>query len=673
MLRPLAPLARLTAALVLATLAALLPRDAWAGCAPTARLLLPASGVVGTSVTATVTGTGLSGATASVFGEPGLGVNVTNTSDTSVTLQLQIDAAATPGERIISLTTPEGAVAVDFTVNPAGGPVVSGVTPVPLATQGFALHLSFTGQNLSGLGVANIAVTGTGVTVADAFAEPDGSRLDVSLSVAADADVGTHALVLSSPLGGAVVGVYVQRPAPVLTKVSPGAGEIGTVVPLTITGTNLTGATLVIGSGASGQGGVVISDIATPDDQTLTATLTISSSLSGENEPRLLIVTSESGQATEEFFVVTAGVPSITSLRPGAGEPGVTTSVTIRGLNLTGATLSEASANLSLQNVSVVDDETITADVSVTGNATTNTNHTITATVGMASATATFRVIPANSPFIGAVRPPFGNRGSSFSVLLDGVNLSNVTPGTGVTMSGSKVSVTNATAVDSRTVRAQVDLNETASVGFRDVTVTTSSGAYTKSASFRVNIPGQVPILTDLTPSVVDPGTTTTITVTGSGFLGAGVTVGGPGVTVSHIVVDPTGSSLTFDLTLAPDAPAESRPVLVVTENGIARCVVTSGADIELTAATLLRTGSAFEVPSSGFRLFLFEFSINDRFEPGLRTLGVASAAPRLVLTRLQAENVARAVRDLPLGYVRVRAVTATNQIGISAPARFRR
>ena len=34
---------------------------------------------------------------------------------------------------------------------------------------------------------------------------------------------------------------------------------------------------------------------------------------------------------------------------------------------------------------------------------------------------------------------------------------------------------------------------------------------------------------------------------------------------------------------------------------------------------------------------------------------------------------VRRAVRDLPFGYVRVRAVTATNQIGTSAAHRFRR
>src|SRR5262245_12077043 len=109
----------------IAATAALLPAPAAADCIPTVKSFAPASGVVGTSVTATVTGTGLTGATANVFGESGLTANVTNASDVSVTLQLTVDAAAAPGERIISLTTPEGVVAVDFTVNPAGGPIVA--------------------------------------------------------------------------------------------------------------------------------------------------------------------------------------------------------------------------------------------------------------------------------------------------------------------------------------------------------------------------------------------------------------------------------------------------------------------------------------------------------------------------------------------------------------------
>jgi hypothetical protein len=665
---------RRTVALALVASVLLTARLADALCAPSATGIFPASGIVGTTVDAVVPGMGLSGATASVFGSPGLAVTVQNTSDTAVNLQLVIDAAALPGERIISLETPDGSVSVNFTVNPAGGPVVADVSPTPIATQGFPLDLVITGANLAGLDLSSVTVSGTGITVTAATAALDGTQLDVSLEVAPDASLGTQALVITSPLGGAVLQLSVRRPAPVVTDVSPGAGEVGSVVPLTITGSYLTGAALIVTSGGSGQGGVTLSDVATPDDSTMTATLTIDGALAPEIEPRLLILTNESGQTTAEFFVVAPDVPTVTRLRPGAGEPGEIVSVTMSGLNLTGATVGSATPLLTLQNVVVVDDETITLDLTVDPLAVANVNHLLTVTVGLDVSAATFRVVAPGQPFIGRVSPPFGNRGTTIALFLDGVNLATTLAGTGVVLSGPKIIESNALAIDDQTVRAILEIDPTASVGFRDVTVTTASGSFTRSASFRVNVPGQVPIITDVTPHEVDPGTTTSITVTGSGFAGGSVLVTGPGVTVSDVVVDPTGTMITFDLTLASDAPAESRQLIVVTENGIATCgILSSVAKPDLLSAKLVKTGAVFTVLSSGFRLYVFEFSINENFEEGLRTYAISTATPMLILTRLQAENVGRAVRDLPFGYVRVRGVTATNQFGVSDPYRFRR
>lgn len=667
-------LALIATAVVLALGLLFVTPTASAQCGPSARGIFPASGIVGDTVNATVTGTSLTGATAQVFGESGLTVTVQNASDLSVSLQLQIDAAAAPGERVIALTTPGGSAFVGFTVNPAGGPIVSTVSPTPIATRGFALDLSFTGQNLAGIDSSQVSVSGSGVTVTNVVADVGGALLDVSLAVASDADLGTHAIVIQTPSGGAVLQVYVQRPAPTVTGVFPAAGEIGATVPITITGENLTAAALVITSGAGAAGGVAITDVATPDEFTLTALLHIDPALSPESEPRLLIVTTESGQSTAEFFVVEADVPSLTGLRPGAGEPGQIVSVELRGLNLTGATVSTLSSAISLQNVVPVDDETITLDVVVSAGATPDTDHAIRVTSGTDTATITFRVIGVGDPFIGAVRPPFGNRGDTLALFLQGVNLTTVVPGSGIDISGPKITESNATALDDRTARATLDLDPTASIGLRDVTVTTSGGSFTKSASFRVNIPGQIPVISDVMPLALEPGTATAINVTGSGFTGAGVTVGGPGATVTDTLVDVTGTTITFVLTLADDAPAESRPVIVVTENGTATCSVRSlPPEIELSAATLLRTGSSFEVTGGGYRLFLFEFSINERFDSGLRTFAVSSGGPALTLTRLQAENVGRAVRDLPFGYVRVRAVTATSQLGTSGVIRFRR
>ncbi|MEN8151511.1 MAG: hypothetical protein ABFS86_16970 [Planctomycetota bacterium] len=664
--------ALLATVLVLAAFAAVAVSPAWALGAPSAQGVFPASGTPGTTVPAVVTGTGLSGATASILGEPGVAVTVQTTTDTEVNLQLVIDAAAVPGERILSLSTSYGTVSMSFVVNPAGGPIVTGVSPTPIATQGFSFDVSIAGENLSALDENDLTISGNGVTVTSATAEPDGSALHVSLDVAADADLGTHAIIIDSETGGAVLQIYVRRPEPVITAVSPGAGEVGAVVPLTITGSNLTGAALVITSGTAG--GVAISDVATPDDSTLTATLTIDGALAPESEPRILIVTTESGQDTADFFVVAPGVPSLTGIRPGAGEPGETVGVTLHGLNLTGATVATTSGDITLSSVVVVDDESITLDVAVAGGAATGTDHSIDITVGADTVSATFRVIGAGEPYIGAVRPPFGNRGAMIAVILEGVNLGSVVEGTGVSLAGPKIIESNAEALDDSTVRAILEIDPEASIGARDVTVTTAVGSATINAAFRVNIPGQVPTITGVTPTVAEPGTSATFTVTGSGFLGAGVSVGGPGATVSNISVDVTGSTVTFDLAIAADAPAESRPLIVVTEFGIAvSSALSLPAQIQLEASWLAKTGSVFEVTAVGYRLFVFEFSMNERFDAGVRTYTVSETHGTLTLSRLDAENIRRAVRDLPFGYVRVTAVTATSQLAKSAVIRFRR
>jgi hypothetical protein len=162
--------------------------------------------------------------------------------------------------------------------------------------------------------------------------------------------------------------------------------------------------------------------------------------------------------------------------------------------------------------------------------------------------------------------------------------------------------------------------------------------------------------------------------VTGSNFEGGAVLVTGPGATVTNVVVDPSGTRITFDLTLAADAPAETRGVIVVTENGTARCnIATAAPEPPLDAAKLVKTGAAFTVTSTAFRLFLFEFSMNDLFAPGLRTAAIADADGTLVLDRRQTVAIEQAFREAHRGYVRVRAITPTNVVAASSGRVVRR
>ena len=647
-----------------------LPRLAAAVCAPAATAIFPASGIAGTSVTATISGNGLIGGTLTVYGDAGLTATVQSSTDTALTARLDLAAAAVPGERIIFVATPGGITGVSFVINAAGGPVVAAVSPPLIATLGQPLAVTVTGTDLGTVTAAGITISGAGVSVGSATPSLDGTTLDLTFTVDPAADLGTHAVTLTSPGGSDVLQLYVQRPPPTIVVVEPAAGEVGATLPLTLSGANLLGAALVItGSG------VTISGVATPDDATLTATLTIDAGTSPSTEPRLLIVTTESGQTTAEFFIVAAGVLTVTGIEPGAGEPGQTVSVTIHGLHLTGASVTESSPDLSLTNEVVIDDETLTLDVVIAGGAATRTNWTLTVSGPAGSMDVTFRVLAPGDPFIGSLSPPFGNRGSTLTLFVHGVNLGLVVPGTGVVLSGPKITESNATAIDDRTVRATLAIDPLASVGSRDVTINLSNAkSDTRSAGFRVNVPGQVPVIDDVLPNLVPSGATSSMEVSGSNFGGGAVLVTGPDAVVTDPVVNGAGTLITFALTLAPGAPAENRAVIAVTENGTARCgIATDPEPPTLVAAKLVKPGALFTVTSSGFRLFVFEFSVSELFTPGPETWTIADADGSLTLSRLDDVNIGRAFRERHRGFVRVRAVTATNRIGVSPAQAIRR
>jgi hypothetical protein len=657
-------------------LATLLPSLAAAVCAPAATAIFPAAGIAGTSVTATITGEALDGATLSVFGPAGLTATVQSSAETAVGVRLDLDPGAVPGERLLFLDTPGGTTGVSFTINAAGGLVVDGVTPALFATRGVELDALVTGANLGAITASEIAISGAGVSVLSAAPSADGTMLSLALAVDAAADLGTHAITVTTGAGSVVLTLYVRRPPPSVTAVHPAAGEVGAAVPIAITGTNLGGAALVVTTPGAAED-ITITDVATPDDATLTATLAIAPTATASvTEPRLLIVTTESGQTTIEFFVVPAGALAVTGIEPGAGERGATSiPVTLHGLHLTSASVSGGAPDLTLANQNVVDDETLTLEISISGAAAAG-DRTLTISGPAGSAPVIFRVLAPGDPFIGSVRPPFGNRGSTIVVFLKGVNLGLIVPGSGVSMNpGSGLQLSNAAAVDDGLVRVTVDIDAQANIGQRDVKVTLSNAkTYTKSQSWRANNPGHVPIIDDVSPRLVAPGTTTPMTVTGSDFTGAAVLVTGPGASVANTVVDPGGTLLTFDLTLAADAPAENRAVIVITEAGTARCGIASDpSPPPLLAAKLVKTGALFVVPDAGFRLLVFEFSAGPLFDPGPRTWTIADGDGSLTLSRLDAVDVERAFRELHRGWVRVRAVTATNRIATSPPQSIRR
>jgi Bacterial Ig-like domain (group 3) len=110
---------------------------------------------------------------------------------------------------------------------------------------------------------------------------------------------------------GAVEVLVAGPAAPTLTSISPTSGRRGTVVPVTLTGTNLTGATAINVSGT----GITVSNI-TATATTVTATFTISATAAAT--ARTVSVTTPGGTSnTVTFTVTTSGTLAFTSATNG--------------------------------------------------------------------------------------------------------------------------------------------------------------------------------------------------------------------------------------------------------------------------------------------------------------------------------------------------------------------
>src|SRR5207302_7279065 len=117
----------------------------------------------------------------------------------------------------------------------------------------------------------------------------------------------------------------VNAAAPTLTSIAPVAGNDGVTVPVVLTGTNLTGATV------DAIAGVTVTVTSTTATQ-VNATFVIAANAAVG--PRNVTVTTASGTSNAVVFTVNPAAPTLTSIAPVAGNAGVTVPVVLTGTNL---------------------------------------------------------------------------------------------------------------------------------------------------------------------------------------------------------------------------------------------------------------------------------------------------------------------------------------------------
>ncbi len=231
---------------------------------------------------------------------------------------------------------------------------------------------------------------------------------------------------------------------------------------------------------------------------------------------------------------------------------------------LAGARVEVSGDSINVGTVTVTNDSRIVATFVIAPEASAGPREVTVSTTQGRSAALTFTVKPKplSPPTLTSITPTAYARNSTVDVTLTGTQF---VEGATVAVSGSGVTVGAVVVVNSTTIQTTFAITGGATLGDRDVTVTTPGGT-TDPVTFRV-VPSP-PELYSVTPASGARGTTVSVTLVGAYFTAASsVMVNGVGVTVGAVTVTDEGA-MTVMLIIAADAPLGDRLLTVTDEGG---------------------------------------------------------------------------------------------------------
>jgi RHS repeat-associated protein len=268
-------------------------------------------------------------------------------------------------------------------------------------------------------------------------------------------------------------------------------------------------------------------------------------------------------------FRATSGAPTLLTLSPNAGAQGLqnlSVSIVGRFTHFTGASVIDLGTGITANAVVPTDDTHLTAQISIAANATVGIRN-LTVTTGSETVTLvkSFTVSVGTLPAITTVSPNAGSQGQGGPVGIVGLN-THFVQGTTQVDFGAGITVSNINVTCPTCLTIQLLISPTATVGPRNVTVTTGSEIAKLGSGFAV-LEG-TPILTSLNPASGRQGQTLTGVVITGQFThfnqGATQVSFGMGITVSNVnVTSPT--ILTAQLAIDPTAAVGTRTLTVTT------------------------------------------------------------------------------------------------------------
>lgn len=171
--------------------------------------------------------------------------------------------------------------------------------------------------------------------------------------------------------------------------------------------------------------------------------------------------------------------PTLTSVSPNSGVQATTVNVTLTGTNfVTGAgstTVSVSGTGVTVSNVLVNSETSLTADFVITGAAATGTRTVMVTTATGNSGTQTFNVNSALAPTLTSLSPNSGAQDAVTDVTLTGTNFGSL-PSTTVAITGSGVTIFDVVVVNANQITAKFGIPPGTEPGVRSVTVSTPEG-----------------------------------------------------------------------------------------------------------------------------------------------------------------------------------------------------
>lgn len=381
--------------------------------------------------------------------------------------------------------------------------------------------------------------------------------------------------------------------APVLNTISPNFGSPGDSFSVALTGANLLGA-----AGASvsvSGGGVTITGIG-GNSSALTVTFTIDTGAS-LGYRQVTVTTTPGGTSNSRTFTVlpasaggsgsspgsggsstSAALPVLNSISPNFGNVGSSAAVTLTGVNLAGAAAVVVSGNgVTTSNVNATS-TSVTATVVIAAGASLGYRQiTVTTPLGTSNGR-TFTVgPPLPAPTLNPINPNFGYPGNVVDVTLTGSNFVPASGATSVAVSGAGVTAGSPSGVTSSAVTVRLTIAANATLGPREVTVTTPSGT-SNAMNFNVASTVPAPALNTIAPNFGNTGRFVDVTLAGANFVTqtgtTSIAVSGTGVTVNNVgtcYVCHDGrrdAVATATLAISPGASLGYRQLMVTTPGG---------------------------------------------------------------------------------------------------------